>query len=329
MNIFLGHTTACVFWLTATQEQCDAALPTSAAPSPTSVHTVKAAQLMAEGTVFAKQILHVEAPLAGTKPTDDVIFHDCRSFPNTYRKVCKDVHVASPELTFAQMASVLSFEELVLLGNELCSGYVRDEFSPTGTAERTPLTTPANIKRVISCAASFRGKANALKALRYLTPLTASPKEVEWATRFVLRNQYGGYGLPAFKSNYYVPIPKSMRHLTDKTHFKIDFCWPAQKVAIEYDSDLHTGSEKIALDTMRRNFLVAKGFKVIGITRIQNNSEREMDRVAAEVKRALKQRNDIRCKNYLLRKGKLAELCRTWTQAKPADYFKIDKNSSS
>lgn len=326
MNIFLGHTTACVFWLTSTQEQCDAALPTSAAPSPASVHTAKAAQLMAEGTVFANQILHVDTPQQGLRGSAHVVLHSCRSYPNAYRKVCKDVYVASPELTFAQMASMLSFEELVLLGNELCSSYVRDEYSPTGTAERAPLATPASIKRCLESSSAFHGKKTALKALRYLTPLTASPKEVEWATRFVLRNQYGGYGLPAFKSNYHVPIPKSMRHLTDKTHFKIDFCWPAQKVAIEYDSDLHTGSEKIALDTMRRNFLVAKGFKVIGITRIQNNSEREMDRVAAEVKRALKQRSDIRCKEHLLRKGQLAATCRAWAQMDPAKYFKTDKN---
>ena len=90
--------------------------------------------------------------------------------------------------------------------------------------------------------------------------------------------------------------------LADKAYYVADFCWPSRKVIVEYDSDLHTGSEKIAQDTMRRNFLSASGCTVVGIARIQSNSESERDRVMSEIKRALGMRADIRCRSYFEQK---------------------------
>ena len=324
MNIFLGHITACIFWRTATQDQCDVLRPTHALPSNKSVCTAAAAHTAVEGTAFENMPLHVEVSAqSGRKSTNDVVVHSL-ALPRieAYYKAGRNVFIASPALTFAQMALHFSFYELVLFGTELCGSFVRDEFSPTGLTERKPLTSPKEIASTLESLGRFPGKAKARKALKYITPNTASPKECEVATRFALFNQYGGFGLPSFKCNYLIDIPKKYQHLTNRSFLKADFCWPDKKVIVEYDSDLHTGTEKIAADTMRRNILLSLGFTVIGITRIQANNEHELERVAEEIARALHVHRTVRCKNYGPKKQDLARVARVWTRTNPSDYFK-------
>ncbi len=330
MNLFLGHTTACLFWRTATPEQCNRAVPTCAVPSSLSARTPQKARLLAEGTPFHGMHLHLMAPAGcGAKSAEDITIHAPKTTTHlSYRKVSRDVFVSSPELTFVQMAGVLALPELVLLGTEFCGCYAKNEFSPTGIIERGPLTTPKRLCQAVESAGKFSGKERARQALRAIYANTASPKECEIAVRLGLFNNHGGYGLRDFKCNYRIEIPRALKHLTSKSYFKADFCWPQKKVIVEYDSDLHTGSEKIAQDAMRRNFLTAQGYTLIGIARIQGSDELELDRVAEEIARALGVHRKPRCSNFLLKKRELARIARRWTLADPKDYHDMQEKNA-
>lgn len=324
MNIFLGHTTACLFWLTATQEQYASMKISNCQPESLGATQLKEIPLALEGSPSLFQPFHVELPRAHHRVSVDGIrphFHN-PSPAKRYLQLSPGMFIASPELTFIQMAEVMTLHELTLLGTELCSNFLRSPFSSTGLESRDPLTTPKRLKKAVDQAGKFTGKSKADKALRFIQLGNKSPKEIETAIRFGLQRQYGGDGLPPFACNYHVDIPEAYKHLTDKPYIEIDFCWPKQKVAVEYDSDLHTGSEKIAKDTMRRNILVAQGYKVIGITRMQSNSRREMDRVAEEVAIALGARHDVRSQKHFAQKRELLETLDRWLRPSPEEFLR-------
>ena len=323
MNIFLGHTTACLFWLTATQPQLDRLRPSSCTPEPLSTSQLRSIPLALEGIFPNTGTIHVETPRTHhTARIDGLNIHSCSTgAPQEYLRHSSNIFISSPELTFMQMASTLNLHELVLLGTELCGAFMRSSFSPTGLEDREQLTTVKNLKKAVSHGGKFAGKDKATKALRFIKEGVKSPKEAETAARFGISHLYGGDGLPLFECNYRLNIPPALKHLTDKPYIEVDFCWPKQKVAVEYDSDLHTGSEKITKDTTRRNILVSQGFKVIGITRLQSKSHLEMDRVAEQVAIALGTRRDVRTQKHYVQKGELLRTLDQWMRPSPEQFF--------
>lgn len=104
---------------------------------------------------------------------------------------------------------------------------------------------------------------------------------------FTLPHHRGGYGLPVPQLNVTFDIDGRVRHL-DGRRYRGDLCWPEARVAVEYDSDAaHTGPQRIAEDTRRRNALVERGITVVGVTHRQARSIGELDRVARIVAKLL------------------------------------------
>ena len=69
--------------------------------------------------------------------------------------------------------------------------------------------------------------------------------------------------------------------MSGSAFFSCDLFWPDGGVAVEYDSDMfHTGSERIARDSERRNALSYLGISVVTVTRRQVMSAVGCDRIA-------------------------------------------------
>ena len=68
-------------------------------------------------------------------------------------RIAEGLFVCSPELVFVQMASCLSFGELLALGYELCGCYPRSTQKSVPLVRR-PLTTP---NRLMAYAARLNG----------------------------------------------------------------------------------------------------------------------------------------------------------------------------
>ncbi len=195
---------------------------------------------------------------------------------------------SSAPLCYLQLASSYEVPELALLGCELMGSYAPCDFAPFGLMPREPLMTLASLRRFLDACESVSGLARARETLGYLLVRAASPMESRVALYLTLPRRLGGYGFPKPELNLRFDVDGRAHMVTDKRFYRGDLCWRDAGIALEYDSDAaHTGSDRIAADTKRRNDLAYLGITVLGITRQQAFDFGEFDRVARTLARLL------------------------------------------
>lgn len=198
-----------------------------------------------------------------------------------------DAFVSSPEFCFAQMARQLGVARLALLGFELCGTYVLANEAP-GFRVRAPLTDVVRLAEFVEGLGSFKGVKHVRAMLSFLVDGAASPMEAVLVTLLCAPCFLGGYGLPLPQLNARVELPGAARSMTGSAYFSCDVLWPDAGLAVEYDSTLfHTGAERIAADSERRNALAYLGIDVVSVTRDQLMDPVRMDRVARLLGKAL------------------------------------------
>jgi len=228
------------------------------------------------------------------------------TFPiGSFISVGNGLFVSSPELCFFQMASELPLIKLIELGFELCGSYslpgtgasgVNVEISGKGFYDRPPLTTAKKLDSFIARMSGAHGRNLAIKALRYITDGAASPMETILVMLLSLPYKYGGYGLPMPELNSHIIPLKSAKRSSSKSYYSCDLYWPELNLAAEYDSDqFHTGGDRIANDSKRRNALAAIGVVVITITNQQIRSIVEFEKAARSL--AINMDRQLRYKN--------------------------------
>jgi len=204
--------------------------------------------------------------------------------------------VSSPEFCFLQMAEQITMVKLIELGYELCSGYSIPnpddaEVPDIGFYKRRPLTSVNKLSVFLENMSGFRGYKKVIRALRYILEGSASPMETKLAMFLTLPYMLGGFGFKMPELNRHIVLTKSARKNFNKDYYSCDMFWPDEKIAVEYDSDQqHTGSDRIANDSKRRNALNSLGIRVITITKQQLYSSLEMERAAKVIARHMKKR---------------------------------------
>lgn len=196
-------------------------------------------------------------------------------------------HLSSPSFVFLQMAAKLSVPRLALLGCELCGTYALAE-GERGFRDRDALESAAGIGRSLADIQRVRGVRTAREAAGCLLDGAASPMESVVALLLSLPIELGGYGLARPRLNCRIDPALGARAGAPRDWFACDLYWPQGRVAVEYDSDaFHTGGERIARDSERRNALAYLGITVVTVTRRQVMDGRAMDRVAVQLRRLL------------------------------------------
>lgn len=210
--------------------------------------------------------------------------HICPStYPGgSFVVVEEGVAVASPALSFLQMAESFSVEELAVVGMELCGRYAVDRDGVI--ASRHPLASASRLRRFVDRAEGRRGVKKARRASRFVMDDSASPMETSLALLLSMPCLLGGYGLPQPVMNARIDAAEPCGRMAvlhgDPRFFRGDLCWPQAKLCVEYDSDAyHTGSERIAHDSWRRTELHLAGFTVVTITKKQLYDAFLLDRV--------------------------------------------------
>lgn len=202
----------------------------------------------------------------------------------SFVRVSDGLLLCSPELCFLQMASRVSFLQLVKLGHELCALYTLQPDGRAGYERVLPPTTVRALEAYLRRCEGMAGCSVASKALRYIAVASGSPMETALAIVLCLPLRLGGYGLPLPRMNYRIEARRGSRGTSDKRYYLCDLFWPEANVAIEYDSDLeHTGSARIAEDAQRRNDLTALGITTITATRGQVMDAEKLSRIAHQV----------------------------------------------
>jgi len=197
--------------------------------------------------------------------------------------------VSSPEFCFLQLAGELSLIGLIELGYEMCGGYSLplsddSDVPERGFHNRSPLTSAAKLEAFLDGMPGVKGHQKAARALHYLRDGSASPMETKLAMFLTLPRMLGGYGFGLPELNERILLSKTARKEFGKAFYVCDMFWPDEKVAVEYDSDQHhTGSDRIANDSKRRNALASSGISVVSVTKYQLYSSLELGRVAITI----------------------------------------------
>lgn len=181
--------------------------------------------------------------------------------------------IASPEFTYLLMASRRPFVEVVERGCYLCSRFAVDEGGAGYSGPREPLTTPERIRSFIERVPSAYGAKQALKALEYVVPNTASPMEVILAMEYSLPYTYGGFAMPRVDANQEILVADELQPLAGTERFYGDLYMSKIRCDTEYDSyEYHTGRFRLDHTQMRRNILETMGIKTISATYDQMNT---------------------------------------------------------
>jgi len=204
--------------------------------------------------------------------------------------------VSSPEYCFHQMAAQLTLAKLIELGYELCGVYSlpleNDPDVPArGFYNRPPLTSVKKLRCFHESLPSASGCKKAKRALRYILDGSASPMETILAIFLTLPYMLGGFGFDLPDLNKRITLTKAVRREFNVDFLVCDMYWPNERIAVEYDSDQqHTGSDRIASDSKRRNVLFSSGIKVISVTKQQLYSSVELERVARTIAKQMNKR---------------------------------------
>ena len=188
--------------------------------------------------------------------------------------------VASPEFCFLQMASVLSFSELVLLGMELCGFYCLDPTEDEGFGRRpVALTSCARIQEFLAENKGARGRRAAEVALSYVADGAASPMESAIYLLLVMPYKRGGYGLPRPLLNHEIKLDEKARKLFGGRSCWGDLCWPDSNLDLEYlGRPSHEGMTNMLSDRRRTLAIEEAGYEVVEITK-----EQVLDLVAFDI----------------------------------------------
>lgn len=286
MSLCISHISAFEFWRTSSTKLPHAASPelalkpkrgTTTAPSRLLRDAVDRLELS-----FLTQPMHILTPDGDVRCRNRSVKAHLAPQGVPRQAFCdagKGLFVSSPELCFVQLATLLAFPLLVECGYELCGTYGIQ--SDEELISRAPLATISSMRKFIDNAPGLYGTKEAARALRYVAEKSASPMETKLAMFLSLPLRLGGYGLSLPRMNQRINFGEKARKTVLKKYFSCDLYWPESKFAVEYESDrYHTGSERIARDSIRRNALDYLGIDVITTTRVQLYSCQEMDKVA-------------------------------------------------
>lgn len=321
MELLITHESALQYWrlhgkshrnLLRRQHQ---GVPPAIPPTDLALHQTKSL-----GLALPMEI-SVSKP-SGRRTTHSIRSHVLsKTLPGScFVKLTEEVYVSSPELCFLQMAAKLPLVKLIELGFELCGSYSLPGHSTPSSEDkgddlktntdnliiRPPLTSSKRLSVLLARKELVPGSIQARRALRHITDNSASPMETKLTMLLSLPQKLGGYGLPMPILNARINPAKSAKKSTDKTHFSCDLFWPTANLAVEYDSDTHhTGPERIASDSKRRNTLSSIGILVITVTNRQVRSRTEFEKTTRLIATNMGHRLQLRNKDFVSKQNSL------------------------
>lgn len=255
-------------------------------------HRVRAFLVRAGVGVGAEGCLHVCVPYAPGRrcAENNIQFHQvsCALPRRSFVKVADGLYIASPELAFVQMASVLEEGALCACGMELTGGYPLDaEFRPDGEVVyvRSPVTSQTLLA---SYADRYRGRGGANKArraARHLCDKSASVKETELALLALLPHRHGGLGAKEALLNDVVTLSADAATIARQKKVVCDLRFKDSNVVVEYDGATHGDAEARTTDSRRRDALRAEGYEVATLTNAQLQNPAEFQAIIVPASR--------------------------------------------
>lgn len=120
------------------------------------------------------------------------------------------IGIVSPEISFMQMACLLSRVDAIRYGSALCGRFA----APADTGKlpaRKPLTNVHDIRKHLKASPRMNGRKQASAILPYIIENTRSPREIDVALFLSLPIRKEGFGLPRPAINESVRLDKPLR----------------------------------------------------------------------------------------------------------------------
>lgn len=194
------------------------------------------------------------------------------------------MYVTSPKFTFVRLARKMTLMQLVVLGYEMTGSFTPNSVDLRGFSKCDPMFSVKELTAFLDRLEGVQGSPLARQAAKHVIDNAASPREAELAMLLTLPRRLGGYGLPKPRLNYQLDLSAPRGSALNRTSIIVDFAWPESKLALEYDSDqFHTGAEKIAADSERRNDIKLLGYDVQTVTNKEISSIGKTDKIAKSV----------------------------------------------
>lgn len=250
-----------------------------------------------------------ESLRAGKRPDLKCHFLQKNLLSSSFLYLEEGVYISSPELCFLQMASLLSVEELILVGFELCGTYALSLDARCKARDREhAIASRGSMEKFLARIGRHPGKEKAQRALRYVRDGSASPMESALAMLLGLPSSLGGYGLGMPKLNWRVDTAKERADRLQTSFRKCDLFWPPN-LTVEYESaQEHSGREALERDAIRRNDLFGKRVYTMSVTPRQVYNVRMLDMRAKQIASFLKKQVRPRAKGYEAKKRYLREV---------------------
>lgn len=211
-----------------------------------------------------------------------------------------EISIVSPELSFVQMSSALSFLDLIRYGSMLCSLFSIDQ-SDTRRASMlhrrmTPVASVKSIGRFVESAPHMKGRAIARRALRYIVENARSPLEIDAALHLCLPRKQGGSNLPEPCLNQKIWLAQPVEAIDARGQiryidaYECDLVWTQNEktVVVEYQGEAYHGLESdMHRDSIKANVLSSQGIRVFTLTKAQLYDLRQFQRFVDALQNAL------------------------------------------
>lgn len=215
-----------------------------------------------------------------------------------------EIFVASPELTFLQMANRLDLLELAMLGLEYCGTYSISSLVAEGFIYNIkPLTNRTRLKNYLKYFykrnPNYRGIRKAIKALDLIIDNSASPQESKFIIKLFGPRHLGAYGVKNLVSNCEIKLSRGAAKILGRYSIKPDLSCLKTKIALEYQSKMfHNNAEQFEIDKVRSAALTYDGWTVFNIVPSQLKNISSFHEIATKVLLSNNQDTRIRTKDF-------------------------------
>ena len=176
------------------------------------------------------------------------IIHTAPLPKDAYMDAGNGLRVASPELAFVEMGTVMRPEVQALLGYELTGSFSRNPSDPRGGAIAygiPPATSVEKIERFLSQCEGNAGVAQSRRVIGYVANNAWSPAEAVIAALMALPLEYLGYGMGRLVLNDRQTAADELTRSGTRTSRVPDILVPGTCVGINYDSFYHLDLDSV------------------------------------------------------------------------------------
>ena len=196
-----------------------------------------------------------------------------RSLPELSKRVfsciAEGLFVCSPELVFVQMASCLSFGELLALGYELCGCYPRStqKKCSAGASSSYHAEPPDGLR---SASEWCKGCKSSRAVTKQVRAKSGSVMETELAAIAFTAEVYGGSRYCRSAHQRPVALSEEARRVARTDWVVLDFYWPKAHFGIEYNGrTAHASADQQDRDSRKRDGLMVDGIETATMTNSQ------------------------------------------------------------